>query len=74
MDTKKMRTCAPLLPPPGDEVVIQCLDKIELLERLLAKAWDGKLCNRLTEEEDMVLDGFIDRGRMLIQNEIMFRP
>lgn len=31
MDTKKMRACAPLLPPPGDSVVIECLDEIERL-------------------------------------------
>ena len=31
MDTKRMRACAPLLPPPGDEVVVQCLDEIERL-------------------------------------------
>ena len=31
MDTKKMRACAPLLPPPGDQVVIECLDEIERL-------------------------------------------
>jgi hypothetical protein len=31
MDTKKMRACAPLLPAPGDSVVIECLDEIERL-------------------------------------------
>ena len=31
MDTKKMRACAPLLPPPGNEVVCECLDEIERL-------------------------------------------
>lgn len=31
MDTKKMRACAPLLPPPGAEVVVQCLDEIDRL-------------------------------------------
>lgn len=31
MDTKKMRAFAPLLPPPGNEVVCDCLDEIERL-------------------------------------------
>ena len=32
MDTKRMRACAPLLPAPGDRVVVECIDKIESLQ------------------------------------------
>ena len=38
MDTKRMRSCASRLPPPGDEVVVQCLDEIERLSAQLAEA------------------------------------
>jgi hypothetical protein len=40
LDTQKMRACAPLLPPPGDEVVVQCLDEIERLRAELAAEKD----------------------------------
>ena len=35
MDTKRMRVCATLLPAPGDEVVIECIDEIERLRHAL---------------------------------------
>jgi hypothetical protein len=35
MDAKKMRVCAPLLPAPGDTVVIECLDEIDKLRAAL---------------------------------------
>jgi hypothetical protein len=38
MDMVKMRACAPLLEPPGDRVVWECLDEIERLEAALAVA------------------------------------
>lgn len=41
MDTKKMRTCAPLLPEPGDKVVCECLDEIERLREALQNAHAG---------------------------------
>jgi len=42
MDLKKMRVCAPLLPAPGDEVVIQCIDEIERLRHALELIRDGQ--------------------------------
>lgn len=33
---EKMRKCLALLPPPGGEVVAECLDEIELLRQQLA--------------------------------------
>lgn len=53
MDTKKMRPCTLLLPPPGDEVVRECLDEIERLEAVLAAERDKRKtecegCARLT--------------------------
>ncbi len=49
MNTKKIRTCSYLLPDPGGEVVRQCLDKIEelekenaLLKKLHCDCWDPK--------------------------------
>ena len=33
---EKMRKCLALLPPPGGEVVVECLDEIELLRQQLA--------------------------------------
>ena len=44
MDTKKMRACAPLLPPPGDEVVCECLDEIERLEAEVARMKSKTYC------------------------------
>ncbi len=41
MDTKKMRACAPLLPPPGDEVVVECLTEIEHLREALSEIASG---------------------------------
>jgi len=38
MDTKKARVCAPLLPPPGGEVLIEALDDIDTLRAKLAEA------------------------------------
>jgi hypothetical protein len=35
LDTSRMRSCTPLLPEPGDQVVIQCLDEIERLLEIL---------------------------------------
>lgn len=37
MDIKKMRACAPLLPPPGEEVVLECLDELETLHARIAE-------------------------------------
>lgn len=42
MDLKQMRTCASLLPSPGDAVVIECLDEIEGLRRALELIRDGQ--------------------------------
>lgn len=42
MDTKKMRACAVLLPAPGNEVVIECLDEIERLRHALELIRDGQ--------------------------------
>ena len=42
MDTKKMRGCAPLLPAPGGEVVVECLDEIERLRHALELIRDGQ--------------------------------
>ena len=42
MDTKKMRVCAPLLPAPGDKIVIECLDEIERLKHALELIRDGQ--------------------------------
>uniref|UniRef100_A0A6M3LVD6 Uncharacterized protein n=1 Tax=viral metagenome TaxID=1070528 RepID=A0A6M3LVD6_9ZZZZ len=41
MDTKKMRACAPLLPPPGDEVVVDCLNEIDRLRGALVEIASG---------------------------------
>ena len=38
MDINRMRACAPLLPEPGAEVVLQCLDEIERLRAALRVA------------------------------------
>ncbi len=43
MDTKKMRACAPLLPPPGDAVVVECLDEIERLRIALEDIASGEI-------------------------------
>jgi len=37
MDKVKMRACAPLLEPPGDRVILECLDEIERLEAVLGR-------------------------------------
>jgi hypothetical protein len=42
MDTNKMRACAPLLPAPGDTVVIDCLDEIDKLRHALKLIRDGQ--------------------------------
>jgi hypothetical protein len=42
MDTKKMRVCAPLLPAPGNTVVIECLDEIDKLRHALELIRDGQ--------------------------------
>lgn len=34
MDINKMRACSPLLPPPGGDVVCECLDEIERLRSI----------------------------------------
>lgn len=47
LDTKKMRCCAPLLPPPGEEVVCQCIDEIERLREALLEIASG---DRTTHE------------------------
>jgi len=41
VDIKKMRVCAPLLPPPGDEVVCECLNEIERLREALTEIASG---------------------------------
>lgn len=41
MNTKKMRACSPLLPPPGDRVVVECIDEIESLLALARDAYDA---------------------------------
>jgi len=41
VDKKKMRVCAPLLPPPGDEVVCECLNEIERLREALTEIASG---------------------------------
>lgn len=38
MDTKRMRACSPLLPPPGEEVVCECLDEIDRLNDAMRMA------------------------------------
>ena len=38
IDAKKMRACAPLLPEPGNEVVLELLDEIERLRAVLEAA------------------------------------
>jgi hypothetical protein len=40
MNTKKMRAYAPLLPPPGGDVVCECLDEIERLRFALRDIHD----------------------------------
>lgn len=42
MDIKKIRACAVLLPAPGNEVVIECLDEIERLRHALEMIRDGQ--------------------------------
>lgn len=44
---EKMRRCIDLLPPPGGEVVAECLDEIESLRKQLAEA------NRKIEYEQL---------------------
>lgn len=39
---KKMRVCSHLLPPPGGEVVRECLDALDTMDRAL-KTFDDKL-------------------------------
>ena len=57
-----MRRCTALLPPPGDQVVIECLDEIDALrteirvvtaEREAALEWNGPIAQSepLTDEE-----------------------
>ena len=43
MDLKKMRACSPLLPPPGGDVVCECLDEIERLSLMLQMAYCQKV-------------------------------
>ena len=45
---EKMRRCLPLLPPPGGEVVAECLDEIESLRQQLDAA--NTLINKYREE------------------------
>jgi hypothetical protein len=56
MDTKKMRACAPLLPPPGDEVVVQCLNEIERLRAVVdaAQEWGGERSVSDWDEADLM--------------------
>ena len=39
MDINRMRACAPMLPEPGDEVVLQCLDEVEKLRSAISTAY-----------------------------------
>jgi hypothetical protein len=34
-ELKRMRACSPLLPPPGDDVVVKLLDEIERLNKIV---------------------------------------
>jgi hypothetical protein len=47
-ELSKMRKCAPLLPPPGDEVVLTLLDEIQRLsaELIRVKAENQRLVNK----------------------------
>lgn len=47
MDIQKIRAFAPLLPPPGDEVVLECLTEIERLREALTEIASG---NRTAHE------------------------
>jgi len=70
LDTKKMRACAPLLPPPGDEVVCECLDEIERLEaeveakRALCVEAAPSVFEAL--EKMLALEGEVTRLRVLL--------
>ena len=53
-ELSKMRKCAPLLPPPGDEVVLTLLDEIQRLsaELISVKAENQRLVNDRNVEHD----------------------
>lgn len=53
-ELSKMRKCAPLLPPPGDEVVLTLLDEIQRLsaELISVKAENQRLVNANKGEHD----------------------
>jgi len=59
MDTKKMRVCAPLLPAPGDKVVIECLDEIERLKHALELIRDGQRDGQKKAKNTNIVD-YID--------------
>lgn len=67
LDTKRMRACAPLLPAPGDRVIVECLDEIEQLQSSLSAA--RAEVARLSAENAALLRGeFICRSCGLRKN------
>ena len=68
MDTKKMRSCAPLLPEPGDKVVCECLDEIERLRGHAAKALEILNTARCTTNRAALFDLIVQATGPLMPN------
>lgn len=64
MDTEKMRRCAPLLPPPGDAVVVECLDTVERLRKFASVLLDD-LQHRISDRADSSLPEWEEEARRL---------